>query len=246
MERVRRFAAFLSLVLAVSAVFSPRACAYRPFVSTDADVAAEGETEVELGFTGVPRDGGIGEMSVPGLILNRGISKNWEVVGEFEVRVYEGEDGRKVELEDPALFLKGVLREGFLQDEEGRSLAVEFGFLLPSTVAGEGGMGVEGIAILSGGGSGLTYHLNVGGEMDRTDFAPGGVWGVILEYPSGGGLRVVGELNGAFRRGESPENSRMLGFVWETGETALDFGARKCSRGADSEWEYTAGVTFSF
>jgi len=243
---IRDSAVFLLVVFAFSAVFPSRTLAYRPFVSTDADVAAKGETEVELGFAGVPRGGGIGEMSVPGLILNLGISRNWEVVGEFEVRVYDGEDGRDVELEDPALFLKGVLREGFLQDEDGRSLAVEFGFLLPSTAAGEGKVGVEGVAILSGGKSGVTYHLNLGGEMDRADFAPGGVWGVILEYPSGGSLRAVGELNGDFKRGGSPGNCRMLGFIWETGGAAFDFGARKCSRGADSEWEYTAGVTFSF
>ncbi len=124
--------------------------AYRPFVSTDAAVAEKGEVEIELGLFGISHDEGIDEITVPSLILNYGISKSWEVVGEFDVQVYKEGEERDRELKDPALFLKGVLQEGILQGKEGTSIAVEFGALLPSTVRGKRDAGIEGIGILSG------------------------------------------------------------------------------------------------
>ena len=119
-------------IFGVSNVF-----AYRPFVSTDADVAEKYELEIEFGLLGVSHDEGIDEITVPGLILNYGIMKNWELVGEFDVQVYNKGEVRNFELKEPALFLKGIIREGILQDMTGPSLALEIGVLFPSTVKGE-------------------------------------------------------------------------------------------------------------
>lgn len=238
---------FLSLIVSFSSVTISRyAFAYRPFVSTDAAVAEIGELEIELGLFTISRDEGTNEITVPSLVLNYGILKNWEIVGEFDVQVYkEGED-RNTELKDPALFLKGVLHEGVLQDQKGPSFAVEFGVLLPSTVEGERNVGLEGIAILSGRVYDLLYHLNIGVEFDRESFDPNGIWGVILEYPFGSKFRPVGEVNGSFKHHENPEVSGLIGFIWETDRVDLDIGVRKGFSEAASDWELTTGVTFPF
>ena len=121
---------------------------YRPFVSTDAAVAGQGELEVELGILGFSHNEGIDEVTVPSVRLNYGILKNLEVVGEFYVQIYKEGDERDMELKDPAMFFKGVLREGVLQNRQGPSFAIELGVLLPSTVKGEGRAGFEGAGIL--------------------------------------------------------------------------------------------------
>ena len=50
------------------------------------------------------------------MVLNYGFAKNWEAVGEFRV-----ESSPEFEITDPGLFLKGVLKEGVLQEKEGVS-----------------------------------------------------------------------------------------------------------------------------
>ncbi len=151
----------LFLMVVVSPLIIPQyTFSYRPFVSTDAAVAEKGELEIELGLFGISHDRGTDEITVPSLILNYGLIKNWEVVGEFDVQVHKEGKDRNGELKDPALFLKGVLREGILQDKEGQSFAVEFGVLLPSTVKGERDAGLEGLGIVSGKMSDFIYHLN--------------------------------------------------------------------------------------
>lgn len=229
-----------------SVIISRYAFAYRPFVSTDAAVAEIGELEIELGLFTISSDEGTKEITVPSLVLNYGILKNWEIVGEFDVQVYkEGED-RNTELKDPALFLKGILHEGILQDQEGPSFAIEFGVLFPSTIKGERNAGFEGIGILSGKIFDLVYHLNVGGELDRENFDPKGIWGSILEYPYKGRFRFVGELNGEFEFRGQHEIFGLIGFIWEIRNVDIDFGVRKGLSDVASDWELTTGITFSF
>ncbi len=239
------YAVFFMLVF-VFLIPSRHAVAYRPFISTDAAVVDRDELEIELGLFSISHEEGKDEITVPSLVLNYGILKNWEVVGEFGIQVYrEGED-RNTELKEPALLLKGVLREGLLQNQQGPSLAVEFGVLLPSTVKGERSAGLEGIGIFSGKIRKLAYHLNFGGELDREDFDLNGIWGIILEYPFEGKLRLVGEINGVFKRNELPENLGLIGFIWEVRGVALDSGLRVGLTEAAPDWELTAGITFSF
>lgn len=220
--------------------------AYRPFIFTDAAVAAVKEWEIEVGLFSMTHDRGINEIFVPSLRFNYGILKNWELVGEFDLQVYKQGKDRNRELTDPAFFLKGVLREGILQDKKGISFVVELGVLLPSTVEGERKAGLEGIVVITGKLSDLVFHLNLGGEFDRDRFAPHGLWGMILEYSLASRLRLVGEINGSIQRNNPSEYSGLIGVIYEAGGFDVDFGIRKGFSNAASDWALTTGMTISF
>ena len=229
------------IIFGVSNVF-----AYRPFISTDADVAEKDELEIEFGLLNSNNVKGIDEITAPSLVMNYGLSKKWEIVGEFDVQVYKEGEERNFELKEPALFLKGVVYEGILQGRERPGFAVEFGVLFPSTVKGEKNAGFESIGIVSGKISNLVYHLNFGGELDREKFDLNGIWGIILEYPFEEKFRLVGEVNGILERHGFSENSGLIGFIGEIWGKNLDFGIRKGLSDNTSVWELTTGVTFSF
>jgi hypothetical protein len=220
--------------------------AYRPFVSTDAAVVEKGETEVEIGLYNFTDDKGLDEITIPSLIYNYGLTDTWEFIAEFDFQIYKEGDDDDHELKDPAIFLKNVFKEGFLQNKDGASMAVEFGVLLPSTVNGEHTTGLEAIGIYSGKLSDFVYHINIGGELDRADFVLNGIWGAILEYPFDSKFRMVGEINGTFKRHGIPSNSGLIGFIWELGAIDLDFGIRRGFSSTASDWALTTGITFSF
>jgi len=219
------------------------AYAYRPFESTDADVADAGELETELGVLTIERSAGENTYFVPKLVLNYGVTPDLEIIGEFDVETPP--DG-SAEIVDAALLLKGMLRRGVLQDAEGLSIAFEAGLLVP----GERGerAGFEGFGILSGAVGGMIYHLNLGGGLDRVDTERFVVWGAIGEYPLSDTLRLVGELNGEKVRGEPKESSGLLGLIWESQTTgdALDAAIRWGLSDAAPDWALTLGWTFSF
>jgi len=124
------------------------------------------------------------------MVLNYGFAKRLELVGEFRLEV-----SPEVEITEPGLSLKGVLKEGVLQEKPGLSIAVEAGPLLPSTLPHEHGVGFEAIGIVSGKLAAVTLHVNGGGGLDR-DRQGFGIWGVIGELPLHSKLRLVGEVNG--------------------------------------------------
>ncbi len=227
-------------------LFSPSlAWGYRPFVSTDAAVANVKEMEIEIGYFNLEREGRENTFIVPKAVLNYGLVRDLELVGEFAV---EEPPHGSVRLADPALSLKAILKEGFLQEKSGVSFAVEAGPLLPSTNRDENRFGFEGIGILSGKLDALTYHVNFGGGVDRAQTNPFMVWGVIAELPITPKLRFVGEINGESVRGNPPDSSALLGFIWEAPihNLFLDTGIRRgISRGAP-EWNFTSGITFGF
>jgi len=226
-----------------SLLMSMQAQAYRPFSSTDADVADAGELETEFGYFTVEHSAGEESFIIPQLIFNYGLTSTLEVIGELEV---EKPAGKTAEIVDAAVLLKGLLRQGVLQDQQGLSFAVEAGVLIPS--AGNEEFGVEGIGIVSGTLSRFTYHLNFGGGLDRADHREFAVWGAILEYPFRENLRLVGEVNGETVKGQSPENSALLGFIWESPSSgdSFDGGLRLGISSAAPDWELTLGWTFSF
>jgi len=217
--------------------------AYRPFVSTDAAVANPKELEVELGYFNLERTRHENTFTTPSLVLNYGLFKNWEAVGEFRV-----EASPAFEITDPGLFLKAVLKEGLLQGKPGVSVAIEAGPLLPSTLPGEHGVGFEVIGIVSGRVSPFTVHAHTGGGIDRADARPFWIWGVIGELPVARNLRLVGELNGESTQGELPNNSALLGFIWQptSSNVFLDAGVRRGISRAAPDWQFTIGVTFGF
>jgi hypothetical protein len=219
--------------------------AYRPFVSTDAAVADPQEEEIELGYFTLEHARGQQSFTLPSLVLNYGLWRDLEVVGEFAVA---RDPAGELNLVDPGLFAKAVLKEGVLQEKEGLSVAVEAGPLLPSTRPGERRVGIEAIGIVSGRVAPFTLHVNGGGGIDRTGAQPFGIWGVIGELPVHPRFRLAGEVAGESTKGALPSNSALLGVIWQAAaaKVFLDAGVRRgISRGAP-DWQFTAGVTVGF
>jgi hypothetical protein len=210
-------------------------------VSTDAAVADPKEVEIELEYFNLERAGKNNTIATPGMVFNYGVAKRLELVGEFRVEV-----SPDVEITDPALSLKGVVKEGVLQDKPGLSVAVEAGLLLPSTVSRERGVGFEAIGIVSGKLAPVTVHVNGGGGLDR-DGHVFGIWGVIGELPLHAKLRVVGEVNGEVTtQSERPNNSALLGLILQptSKNLFLDAGVRRGISDVAPDWQFTIGLTF--
>jgi len=222
-----------------------RAFGYRPFISTDAAVADVNEMEIELGYFNWEREKGNTTFISPKAVLNYGFLRNFELVGEFAVE----EPGHgSVRLADAALSVKAVVKEGVLQEKDGISFAIEAGPLLPSTNKSEKGVGFEGIGILSGKLDPLTYHVNFGGGVDRAHADPFAFWGLIAELPITPKLRLVGEIDVESFRGSSPNNSALVGVIWQAPwqNLSLDAGLRRGISHAAPGWMFTTGLTFSF
>jgi hypothetical protein len=217
---------------------------YRPFIATDAAVADPKEMEIELGYFTLERDRGKNTFIIPKVVINYGLIRNLEVVGEFGI---EEPPRSSVRLEDAALSLKAVLKEGVLQEKPGVSFAVEAGPLLPSTGREKEKVGFEGVGIISGELSPVMLHLNLGGGVDRMENNPFVIWGLIAELPVVPTFRVVGEIDGENTRGKSADISALLGFIWAPlSNLSVDAGIRRgISRGA-ADWMFTTGLTFGF
>ncbi len=219
--------------------------AYRPFVSTDAAVAEPKAVEIELGYFTLRREATDNTFLIPNVVLNYGLWRSVELVGEF--RVTHGPD-HDLNLIDPALFVKAVLHEGVLQEKEGLGVAVEAGPLLPSTVRGDDGVGFEAIGIASARVAPFTVHVNLGGGVDRSAAKPFGVWGVIGELPVRPKLRVVGEISGESVQGERANDSALVGVIWQPTSRSVSWDAavRHGITRSAADWEFTTGVTFGF
>ena len=221
------------------------AWAYRPFVSTDAAVAGLKEMEIELGYFNLQRANGQSTYTIPSVVLNYGLFQRLEVVAESNLEIPPDEDARLV---DSALSLKRVFKEGVLQGEEGISFAIEAGALLPSTAQGEKRFGFEGVGILSGRISPFTFHINLGGGVDRDETNPFFVWGVIGEFPMTLKFRLVGEINGESHKKMPVDTSGLLGLIWQSPRPNLSFdaGVRRGISRTSPDWQFTAGLTFGF
>lgn len=230
--------------LCASALLATPALALRPFEATDADVAAAGAIEVEVGALTVERDDGESAYVVPSLVFNYGLSDTLEFVGEFELEKAHDADW---ELVDPGVFLKTVLRQGVMQGGSGFSLAAEAGALLPSTESDADDFGGEAIVIASGQLAALTYHLNAGGGVERSgeSFT---LWGMIAELPITGSVKLVSEVSAEQVSGESWERSLLLGFLYESPATGIewDMAVRKGLTDSATDFTATFGLTLGF
>jgi hypothetical protein len=247
-HHVRRgLQAYAVVCILIAWIISPaRSWAYRPFVSTDAAVADPKEFEIELGYFTLERERDENAFVIPRVVLNYGLFKNWEAVAEFAVRRAPDAD---LDVIDPAISLKGVFKEGVLQDKEGLGIAVEASWLLPSTEAGERKFGFEAIGILSDKIGPFTFHLNGGLGVERSTADLVGIWGLIGELPVAKGLRLVGEVNGEKPRREDQRNSGLLGLIWQPWTSKnlwLDAGVRRGFTSSVPDWQFTFGVTFAF
>jgi hypothetical protein len=155
----------------------------------------------------------------------------------------------EVNVVDPALSIKGVLKEGVLQEKEGISIAVEVSWLLPSTEKGERNFGFEGIGVLTDKLGPFIFHLNGGLGVERSTGDLIGIWGVIGELPVATGLRLVGEVNGEKPRRGAQSDSALLGLIWQPWSSKniwFDAGIRRGFTGGVPDWQFTFGITFGF
>jgi cbb3-type cytochrome oxidase subunit 3 len=235
-----------AFLLCFLCVWDHPAYAYRPFNSTDAAVAARGEMEIECGPFGYIVDADRRFVVIPSAILNVGIAEGWEVVveGRNFLLVQPMSAGRRDTLRETALSLKGMLREGSLQENHsGPSIAFEAGVLLPG-VGADPGVGASFAGIVSQRWSAITLHVN--GELLITrEHSLGAFAGAIVEGPSNWVIRPVAEVT--LEQDAGRTTSALIGAIWQVRHNlSLDAGWRVArSEGADVR-EFRAGFTWAF
>lgn len=223
------------------------ALAYRPFDSTDADVAKPGEFELELGPVGRLREGGRRFLVAPAVVANLGFSGARELVieGRREVAREAPPDEAGSALVDNGVFIKQVLRRGALQEASGPSVATEYGVLLPD-VHGEHGTGLSLAGIVSQRSEAATVHLNVALAITR-QHEPDAFLGVILEGPYAWRVRPVAEVFTERARAAERSDSALVGAIWRLREDlSFDAGLRSARAGAQAVHELRVGLTWSF
>jgi hypothetical protein len=235
------------LILVSTSLFgwSGLSFAYRPFDSTDAAVADVNQLEIELGPAGFRRATDERTVIAPAYVINYGFAKNWEVVleGRAEHPIALVEDSQSKLLGD-ALFLKGVLREGALQDKPGPSIATEFGALLPG-FGDEQGWGASWVGIVSQRWSQGTIHFNVGAALTREHHGDLFV-GTIFEGPYDWKVRPVAEVVYEREFNTTETFSVLAGAIWKVSDDlAFDFGLSEAWVNQKPVTEIRAGLTFA-
>jgi hypothetical protein len=243
----RHRTALFAAGIALGVIWPMSARAYRPFDSTDAAVAAKGEMEIEFGPLGFLKEGSDTFLVVPSVILNWGFADRWELVLEGRNFVQLGENitGSRFRLEDTALSLKGILREGSLQEKTGVSIASETGLLLPA-IDGDSGVGAQEAIIVSQRWPDLTVHLN--GAVAWTRAHRLGLFGgAIFEVHDTWPVRPVAEIFVQGERDVPTTVSGLVGAIWRLREgLSLDAGFRLARAGGVNTTEIRAGVTWAF
>jgi hypothetical protein len=222
--------------------------AYRPFDSTDAAVADRGKMEIELGPVGFLGEGPDRFVVAPSVILNWGAAERCELVLEGRHFVRVGSTSAtepRSRIDDNALSLKYVVREGILQEKTGPSVASEASGLLPA-INGEGGVGAQLTVIASQRWDAFTVHLNGAASWTRAH-TPSAFGGVIVEIHDAWRLRPVTEV---FVEGERdlPVTVSWLGgaiYRW-TEALSLDAAVRVATSGGTRTAEVRAGLTWEF
>lgn len=240
------------LLCSVILALSVPAAAYRPFDSTDADVAKPLEFEIEMGPVGYLSVGGTHWLVVPNLVLNLGFAPGWEAVLQGEQLIQLGPTGgqSRYALEDTQLLIKVVLREGCLQDKDGPSIALETGFLLPtinvSSTNSSSGFGGIATLIVSLRADWLTVSLDAT-LLGTTAGDFGWQGGAILEGPYYWTIRPVTEVLVGHETTEGTTASLLLGAIWNvTADFSLDAAVRFGELGGEALAEIRAGFTWSF
>jgi len=221
------------------------AVAYRPFDGTDAAVAETGEMEIELGPVEYLRAGGERALLAPDLRINYGFISRWEAALEGKLTHGMTEGVPSTSLVESQALLKGVLREGTLQEKPGPSIATEFGVLLPG-INDQRGTGAVLNGIVSQRWDWGTVHLNAQIEVTRQQHADYFL-DSIIEGPHDWPVRPVAEFFyesdvSVFRTG-----SALVGAIWQVRDNfAVDLGLRGARVNGQTAGEIRAGVTFAF
>ncbi len=233
-----------ALVAALLTWFSA-AQAYRPFDGTDAAVAESGEIEIELGPVEYLREGSQRALFAPDVRINYGFTRGWEAVLEGDLAHGLGADTTGTRLIGNDALLKGVLREGSLQEKPGPSIATEFGILLPG-IHDERGTGFSLAGILSQRWDWGTVHLNAAAALTRDQHADYFL-DTIIEGPRDWIVRPAAEIFYDRNIGELRTRSALIGAIWQVQDNiAVDFGVRGARINDRTAGEIRAGVTFAF
>jgi len=236
----------LSTALLLAMLAAP-ALAYRPFDSTDADVAGPGEFELELGPIGWLREGADTFRVAPAVVANLGLPWRSELVleGQREAALDPAPGEPSSSIVDTGVFVKTVLREGALQDASGPSIAVEYGLLLPE-VHGQSGTGASLAGIVSQRREAGTLHLNAALAWNRQHESDLFL-GAILEGPYSWAVRPVAEVFGEQASSGPRTNSALLGAIWRArDDLTLDVGLRYAHVGEEIVREVRLGLTWTF
>ena len=220
------------------------ASAYRPFDGTDAAVADKDKFEIELQPAGLLKDWSGKTLIAPAARFNYGLTETWEAVLEGQFENPLSPQG-PANLRAAGAFLKGVVREGSLQEKAGPSVATEFGVLLPDS-HGPSQFGASLAGIVSQRWDWGAIHLNGVAELTRehrTDLFAG----VIIEGPSKWTVRPVAEVFYEREFGKSETVSGLVGLIWQVREDlAFDAGVRHALTNGHPVNEVRAGMTVSF
>jgi hypothetical protein len=227
--------------------FSGTARAYRPFDGTDADVAEDGEFELELGPTHYYREAGRNYLIAPSTVLNLGILPRLELVVDFQNVIALGtlDPGEpRVVMPDTDVLLKYMFHEGTLQEKTGLSIAAEVGPLLPD-VNGTNAFGGSLDAIASYQWSFGTLHWNEWAEYTREhNFSL--FTGVILEGPHDWTVRPVAELFVEREFDVETTYSGLVGAIWTLRDSfSLDLAGRVASIDGHDAEEVRLGFTWA-
>ena len=70
----------------------------------------------------------------------------------------------------------------------------------------------------------------------------------IAERPLTTSLRAVGEITGQSPAGGPPDNSGLVGLIWDTPkpDLALDVGIRRGLAQSSADWQLYAGFSYGF
>jgi hypothetical protein len=221
------------------------AAAFRPFDGTDAAVADIGKVEIELGPVEYRRESAARTLFAPSTRVNYGFAPDWEAVIEGRVSHGLSGDSRGTGLAEDSATLKGVLREGVLQEKSGPSIATEFGVLLPG-IRADRGTGATLAGIVSQQWEGLTFHFNTAASLTREQHADLFI-SIIAEGPRDWPVRPVAEVFYDRNFGEARTRSALIGAIWQVkDDIAVDFGLRGARVNDHTVAEIRAGVTFAF
>lgn len=230
----------------VLGAWSNCAHAYRPFDSTDASVVEPRSLEIEFGpldYTDVPA-GSVSE--VPAVTINAGLSSRWEAVIDATRAISRSAATRDVETFESAVLLKGVVREGALQDATGWSVATEFGVLLPTRHLDDD-YGATFALIGSHRNERIVVHLNAAIAQNRDGNAEL-FSGVILEGVTQAPIRPVAELTFEFEEGpDTSRHSVLIGAIWRHMDNlSFDIAIRAIREGGAWSHQGRIGLTWAF
>jgi len=233
------------IATASAILWCTEAAAFRPFDGTDAAVVEANKIEVELGPVEYVREADERRLTAPNIRINYGFAERWEAVLEGQTTHGLSATARRTSQIENGFFLKGVLREGVLQDKPGPSIATEFGVLLPGA-NDQHGAGGSVAGIVSQRWKALTLHLNAAAAVTRQQHADLFL-SAIAEGPHEWPVRPVAEVVYERDFGRLETKSALIGAIWQVrDDLAVDVGLRGGRVNDHTLAEIRAGPTFSF